>query len=118
MNGPLKPALPKRKFVLQNSKMMQKIIVNIKPNGEGYFALEVRSKTIGHILVELAGRELKILDTVVLVGRYLPLIGNLLMQGIVKYARLHELKIVAISRFVQQLFSNDPASYADVLKKA
>jgi hypothetical protein len=96
---------------------MQKIIVNINSTGKGYFALEVRNKTIGHIMVELAGKELKVLDTVVLVGRYLPLIGKLLLQGIVKYARLHELKIVAISKFVQQLFNHDPASYADVLEK-
>jgi hypothetical protein len=52
-------------------------------------------------MVELAGKELKVLDPVVLVGRYLPLIGKLLLQGIVKYARLYELKIVAISKFVQ-----------------
>jgi hypothetical protein len=96
---------------------MQKIIVNINSNGKGYFALEVRNKTIGHIIVELAGNELKVLDTVVLVGRYLPLIGKLLLQGIVKYARLHELKIVAISKFVQQQFNSDPGSYADVLEK-
>jgi len=97
--------------------MMQKIIVNIKPTGKGYFALEVRNKTIGHVLVELVGKELKVLDTVVLVGRYLPLIGKLLLQGIVRYARLHELKIVAISKFVQQLFNNDPSSYADVWER-
>src|SRR5262245_20130362 len=96
---------------------MQKIIVNIKPNGKGYFALEVRNKTIGHIIVERAGKDLKVIDAVVLVGRYLPLIGKLLMQGIVRYARLHELEIVAVSRFVQELFSSDPASYADVLEK-
>jgi len=95
---------------------MQKIIVNIKPSGKGYFALEVRNKTIGHILVELAGNELKVLDTVVLVGRYLPVIGKLLLHGIVRYARLQELKIVAISKFVQQIFNSDPASYADVLE--
>jgi hypothetical protein len=68
-------------------------------------------------MVELAGKELKVLDPVVLVGRYLPLIGKLLLQGIVKYARLYELKIVAISKFVQQLFNSDPALYADVLEK-
>ena len=96
---------------------MRKIIVNIKSDGKGYFVLEVRNKVIGRILVELAGKHLKLLDTVVLVDRYSPLIRKLLLQGIVKYARLHESKIVAISKFVQRIFNSDPAFYADVLEK-
>ncbi|HKC37074.1 MAG TPA: hypothetical protein VKB95_13460 [Chitinophagaceae bacterium] len=97
---------------------MHKIIVNIKSNGKGCFALEIRNKTIGHVIVERDDNELKVLDTVVLVGRYLPLIGKLLLQGIVKYARLHDLKIVAIPKFVQQLLSSDLASCPDVWQKA
>ena len=96
---------------------MHKIIVNIKSNGKGFFALEIKNKTIGHVMVERDGNELKVLDTVVLVGRYLPLIGKLLLQGIVKYARLHDLKIVAISKFLQQRFGSELASYPEVCEK-
>ena len=93
---------------------MYKITVNIK---RGFFALEIRNKTIGHVTVAIDGNKLKILDTVVLVGRYLPLIGKLLLQGVVKYARLHELKIVTVSKFAQEQFSRDPAPYADVWER-
>ena len=97
---------------------MQRIIVNINSNGKGFFALENRYETVGHIEVEREGNELKIIDTVVFLDRYLPLLGKLLLQGIVKYARMRELKIVTLSKFVQQHFSSDPASYADVWEKA
>ena len=73
---------------------MHKITVNINEKGKGFFALEIRNKTIGQIKVDLDGNELKVLDTVVLVNKYLHLIGNLLLQGVVEYARMHELKII------------------------
>jgi uncharacterized protein len=97
---------------------MHKIIININGNGKGFFALEVRNKTIGQIKVDLEGNELKVLDTVVLVNKYLHLIGNLLLQGVVEFARMHELKIITLSKFAQQQFSNNPLLYADVWEKA
>ena len=92
---------------------MYKVNVNIN---KGYFALQIRNKIIGHVNVALEGNKLKILDTVVLVSRYLPLIGKLLLQGVVRYARLHELQIVTISKFAEDQFSGE-ASYADVWQK-
>src|SRR6476646_274571 len=97
---------------------MHKITININGNGKGFFALEIRNKTIGQIKVDLEGNVLKVLDTVVLVNKYLHLIGNLLLQGVVEYARMHELKIITLSKFAQQQFSSDPALYADVWEKA
>ena len=97
---------------------MYKITANINSNGKGSFALEIRNKTIGQIKVRLNGNELILLDTIVLVKRYLSLIGNLLLQKAVEYARMHQLKIVTLSKFAQQQFSSDPASYADVWEKA
>jgi hypothetical protein len=97
--------------------MMHKITVNINSNGKGSFALEIRNKTIGQIKVRLNDNELILLDTIVLVNRYLHLIGNLLLQGVVEYARMHELKIVTLSKFAQRQFSNNPALYADVWEK-
>ena len=50
---------------------MHKITVTINSNGKGSFALEIRNKTIGQIKIDLDGNELKVLDTVVLVNKYL-----------------------------------------------
>ena len=97
--------------------MMYKITVNINSNGKGSFALEIRNKTIGQIKVRLNDNELILLDTIVLVNRYLHLIGNLLLQEVVEYARMHELKIVTLSKFTQRQFSGNPALYADVWEK-
>jgi len=114
----LKTAFWKNKFVIQKMSVMHKITVSINGNGKGFFALEIRNKTIGQIKVDLDGNELKVVDTVVLVNSYLHLIGNLLLQGIVEYARMHELKIVTLSAFAQQQFSSNPSLYADVWEKA
>ena len=97
---------------------MHKITAKINSNGKGSFALEIRNKTIGQIKIDLDGNELKVLDTVVLVNKYLHLIGNLLLQGVVEFARMHELKIITLSKFAQQQFSSNPLLYADVWEKA
>jgi hypothetical protein len=97
---------------------MHKINVNINEIGKGFFALRIRNKIIGQMKVDLDGNELKVLDTVVLVNKHLHLIGNLLLQGVVEYARMHELKIITLSKFAQQQFSSNPTLYADVWEKA
>jgi len=97
---------------------MYRVSAHINENGKGSFALEIRNKTIGQIKVDLEGNELKVIDTVVLVNKYLHLIGNLLLQGVVEFARMHELKIITLSKFAQQQFSSNPLLYADVWEKA
>ena len=97
---------------------MHKYIVNIKKNGKGFFTLKIKDKTVGQINIDLDGSELKILDTEVFVNSYLYSFGNLLLQKIVEYARMHELKIITLSKFAQQQFSSDPTSYSDVWEKA
>jgi superoxide dismutase len=97
---------------------MHKFIANIKRNGKGFFALKIRDKTVGQVSIDLYGNELKILDTEVLVSTYLYPFGNLLLQKIVEYARMRELKIITLSKFAQQQFSSNPTLYADVWEKA
>ena len=97
---------------------MHKFTANIKRNGKGFFALKIKDKTVGQMTIDLDGNELKILDTVIHVSTCLYPFGNLLLQKIVEYARMHELKIVTLSKFAQQQFSSDPALYADVWEKA
>jgi hypothetical protein len=96
---------------------MHKIRVNITENGKGSFTLEICNKTIGQIKVRLYDNELILLDTIVPVESNLHLIGKLLLQGIVEYARMHELKIVTVSKFAQQQFRSNPLLYADVWEK-
>jgi len=97
---------------------MHKFFVNIKRNGKGFFALRVRDNTVGQITIDLDGNKLKILDTVDLAGTYLYPFRKLLLEKIVEYARMRELKIIPVSPFAQRQFSSDPASYADVWERA
>ena len=97
---------------------MYKISININKNGEGFFSLDRANKTVGKIKFALINGELILLDTIVLIKRYLVLIGRKLLHEIVEYARMHELKIITISKFVQKHFSNNPLLYADVWEKA
>ncbi len=87
-------------------------------NGKGFFAFIIENKIVGQIQVSLAGSELILLETIVPVNRYLHAIGSRLLQEVVEYARIHELKIITVSRFVQKQFSSNPALYADVWEKA
>ena len=97
---------------------MYTISTHINENGKGAFTLEIGDKAIGQIKVDLDGNELKLLDTVVKVNKSLHLIGNLLLQGVVEYARMHELKIITLSKFTQEQFSSNPSFYCDVWEKA
>ena len=97
---------------------MYTISAHINENGKGSFTLEIKNKTIGLIKVDLEGNELKLLDTIVLVNRSLHLIGNLILQGVVEYARMHELKIITLSKFTREKFSSNPSLYIDVWEKA
>ena len=98
--------------------MKYRIDIIIRENGSGFFALKLGHKTIGQIKVSLVGNELILLDTIVLIKSSLHTIGVLLLQEVVEYARMHELKIITISKFVQKQFSSNPALYADVWEKA
>ena len=90
---------------------------NIKMNGKGFFALKFKDETVGQMTIALDGNELKILDTIVPISTYLYPFGSLLLQKIVEYARMHELKIITLSQFAQQQFSSNPLLYADVWEK-
>ena len=96
---------------------MYKIFIHIDENGKGSFVLSLGGKTMGRINVNISGNELILLRTIVPVKRYLHTVGNRLLQEIVDYARMHELKIITVSAFVKRQFSSDPASYADVWEK-
>jgi hypothetical protein len=96
---------------------MYTISININMSGEGYFALNIGNKTVGRIEINLSGNELVLLDTIIHSSRYIHSVTNRLLHEIVEYARMHELKIITISKFVQKQFSSNPALYADVWEK-
>jgi hypothetical protein len=96
---------------------MNKISINIGLDYKGFFALKKGNKILGKILFSLIDHELILLDTIVRVKRYLHSIGCRLLQEVIEYARMHELKIITLSKFVQRQFSQNPALYADVWEK-
>ena len=118
MNTLLKTGFSKKKFAIKKNQAMHKIIANINSKGKGFFALEIDNKTIGQIKVQLNNNELILLDTIVPVKRYLYTIRNFLLQAVVEFARMHELKIITLSKFTQQQFSSNPLIYVDVWEKA
>ena len=97
---------------------MYRISVNMNENGKGFFAMVIENKIVGQIEVNLAGSELTLFDTIVPVKRDLHSIGSRLLREVVEYARMHELKIITVSRFVQKQFNSHPSLYADVWEKA
>ena len=78
---------------------MHKFIANIKRNGKGFFALKVKDNIVGQMTIDLNGNELKILHTTAFVSTNSYSFGDLILQKIVEYARMHELKIITLSRF-------------------
>lgn len=97
---------------------MYKIAITISIHGQGFFALKQKNRIVGRIKISLVNNYLILLDTIVLVKRYLHLIGARILLEIVEYARMHELKIITISKFTQRQFSSNPALYTDVWEKA
>ena len=97
---------------------MYQVSININEDGKGSFALGSGCKTVGEIKVQLIDGELILLDTIVLSKPNLHAVGSRILQETVEYARMHELKIVTISKFAQKQFSSNPALYADVWEKA
>jgi len=96
---------------------MYQVSININEDGKGSFALGIDCKIVGKIKVQLIDGALILLDTIVLSRPNLHSVGKRILREIVEYARMHELKIVTITKFAQKQFSNNPALYADVWEK-
>lgn len=96
---------------------MNNISIHININGKGFFALLRGNRIIGKIDFSLFDGELILLSTVVPSRRNLKPIGVRIIEKAVEYARMHELKIITVSKFVQSQFSSNPALYADVWEK-
>jgi predicted GNAT family acetyltransferase len=82
--------------------------------GKGVITLKLGIETAGELMINLNGNELVLIETLVPVKRYLHCIGSRLMQEALEYARMHELKISTLSKFVKKQFSSNPSLYADV----
>jgi hypothetical protein len=96
---------------------MYQVSININEDGKGSFALGCECKTVGEIKIQLSDGELTLLDIIVLSSPNLHSVGKRILLETVEYARMHELKIVTITKFAQEQFSSDPALYADVWEK-
>lgn len=97
---------------------MYTIQIHIDIHGQGFFSLNAGGYQVGKIVITLSGSELILQDTTVLGKRYLHSVRNRLLHEVVEYAKMHELKIVTVSRFIQKQFSINPEKYADVWEKA
>ena len=97
---------------------MKNISININKNGKGFFALSHGRRICGKMVFNLFDGELLLLDTVIPCRRKLYPIGLRLLEGVVEYARMHELKVITISKFVQQQFSSHAHLYGDLWEKS
>lgn len=96
---------------------MNNISIHINIHGKGFFALLRGNRIIGKINFSLFDGELILLSTVVPCRRNLIPIGIRIIEKAVEYARMHELKVITVSKFVQMQFSINPVLYADVWEK-
>lgn len=97
---------------------MRQVSVNINEDGNGSFVLVSDNRTLGEIKVQLNHGELVLLDTIIPLKTYARSVARRILEEAVEYARMHELKIITISKFAQKQFSSNPALYADVWEKA
>lgn len=97
---------------------MYSIEIDISERCGGFFALSVLGHQAGRIDILLHGSELILTHTTIILKKYQDLIAKKLIREVVEYAKMHELKIITISKFVQMQFSKCPAKYADVWEKA
>ena len=96
---------------------MHQVSININEDGKGSFALGCDCTTVGEIKIQLIDGELILLDIIVLCRPNLHAVGKRILRETVEYARMHELKIVTITKFAQKQFSSNPELYADVWEK-
>lgn len=96
---------------------MHQVSININEDGKGSFALGCDCTTVGEIKIQLIDGELILLDTIVLSSPNSHSVGKRILRETVEYARMHELKIVTITKFAQKQFSSNPELYADVWEK-
>lgn len=93
---------------------MYQISIHIGISGEGSFELHVANRPAVRINVTLRGEVLILRETILSAKKQAKAnIGRLLYE-IVEYARMHALKIITLSRVIQQKFHQNARSYQDV----
>lgn len=100
-------------FVLKK-KFMYNVSVDIADTGEGSFVLLDSEKRAVQINITLREDVIIIRETIISARKHIRAVVSRLLYEIVEYARMHELKIITLSRTVQQRFHQHPGRYQDV----
>lgn len=81
---------------------MYSISTHINEKGKGFFAFKMFDNMLGKLNVIISGNEMLLLDTSITAGLNKYSITDALQQGVVEYARMHELKIVTVAEFIKE----------------
>ena len=82
---------------------MYSISNHINEKGKGFFALQMSGRLLGKLNIAISGNEMLLLDTTIITGGLNKnSITDFLQQGIMEYARIHELKIITVERFIRE----------------
>lgn len=93
---------------------MYQISIHIGISGEGSFVLHAANHQAVRINVTLRGDVLILRETVLSARKQAKAHISRLLYEIVEYARMHALKIITLSRVIQQKFHQNARNYQDV----
>lgn len=85
----------------------ERIFLNINKAGKGFFALRRGTLTIGKMLFNLSPSAITLIDTEAINKYYLEPITKRLLQELIAFANMRELKIVTSSDILQSQLTSE-----------
>ncbi len=96
---------------------MKKVKIRIDERGRGSFYIMDREKQAGEMDFSLNGNNLTVLHTEVSPRNKGRDLAKRLLAAVVEYARSHQLKVISLSKYVQEQFRRNIEEYADLWEK-
>lgn len=93
---------------------MEEIQLKLEPDGKGAFVIEERGVTLAEMVIGIDQHNLTVYHTEVSERLKGQGVASKLLTAMVNYARLHQLKVIALCPFVKAQFKRHPELYADV----
>jgi len=97
---------------------MDEVVVRLNPKNHGAFYLMHDGEQAGEMVIGIADGALTAYHTEILPQFEGKGLAKILFDGVVAYAREHQLKIKPLCAYVHMQFKRHPDEYADVWLKA
>lgn len=96
---------------------MNDIELKLDSNGKGAFVIEEAGERVAEMVIGISGNNLTVYHTEVsdkLKGQG---VASKLLTAVVEYARLHQLKVIALCPYVSAQFKRHSEQYNDIWNK-